>query len=230
MGDQVDGAGEPGPGIRRRVVSFSEWPRQFTLKPIVSWPGELTRRRKASQFSAGLGDTLALLERELRHLGGRDGILQIALSKDQFRNDGRPRAQAKIAHPGVILTFETRSVGPLSYPCDTYTTWQDNLRAIAKSLEALRSVDRHGVTRHGEQYRGFAALESGKQERPFTDSQSAGAWLMTIAGITDGGEGLSWAVIVRRAQRACHPDYGGSSVVFAKVAEAESYLRRDGLI
>lgn len=42
--------------------------------------------------------------------------------------------------------------GHLSYPCDTFTTLQDNLRVIALALEALRMVDRYGVTRRGEQY------------------------------------------------------------------------------
>ena len=46
----------------------------------------------------------------------------------------------------------------MSYPCDKYSNWQANLRAIALSLEALRAEDRYGVTRRAEQYKGWAKL------------------------------------------------------------------------
>jgi len=40
--------------------------------------------------------------------------------------------------------------------------WRHNVRSIALGLEALRAVDRYGISRRGEQYAGFrAALASG---------------------------------------------------------------------
>jgi hypothetical protein len=42
-----------------------------------------------------------------------------------------------------------------------FPAWQNNVRAIALALEALRKVDRYGVTRGNEQYTGFRALGSG---------------------------------------------------------------------
>jgi hypothetical protein len=39
--------------------------------------------------------------------------------------------------------------------------WQHNVRAIALGLEALRKVDRYGITRRGEQYAGWKALPAG---------------------------------------------------------------------
>lgn len=50
----------------------------------------------------------------------------------------------------------------LVYATDACEFWQHNVRSIALGLEALRAVDRYGISRRGEQYAGFrAALTSG---------------------------------------------------------------------
>ena len=44
-------------------------------------------------------------------------------------------------------------------PCDRYTDWEPNIRAIALTLEHLRAVERHGVTTEKqEQYTGWLRL------------------------------------------------------------------------
>ncbi len=44
-------------------------------------------------------------------------------------------------------------------PCDRYLDWEANLRAIALTLERLRSVERYGiVTEQQEQYTGWLRL------------------------------------------------------------------------
>jgi hypothetical protein len=136
---------------------MSDWPDTLKCAPVRVWPGELTRTRTRSQFKAGLRDTLQLLDRELFHLTEthtqRESLeMLIAIpAGDAWRLDGRPRANAVPEHPGVIVSLDSK-FGHLSYPCDTFTTWQDNLRAVALALEALRKVDRYGVTKRGEQY------------------------------------------------------------------------------
>lgn len=139
---------------------MSAWPDNIKLAPISTWPGELTRNRRPSPFKSNLTATLKLLDRELEQLtetrAQRESLeLLVAIpAGDLWRIDGRPRAHAVPEHPGVILSLDS-IYGHLSYPCDTFTTWQDNVRAITLALEALRKVDRYGVTKRGEQYRGF---------------------------------------------------------------------------
>jgi hypothetical protein len=113
---------------------MSDWPAGMAIRPIVVWPTQLTPRRKSSNFAAPWASTLALLRRELRELGAKNAVLQIAMREGDFRLDGYPRAQAKAEHPGVIISLDSR-YGPLSYPCDAFTTWQDNVRAIAAQTE-----------------------------------------------------------------------------------------------
>jgi hypothetical protein len=88
------------------------------------------------------------------------------------------------------------------YATDVCERWEHNVRAIALGLEALRAVDRHGITRRGEQYAGFKALPPGGP------SVERGVQL-----IRDHGS-------VRAALLATHPDQGGDSAEFADVQAA----------
>ena len=157
----------------------------WRVVPIVKWPTPPTAERKQHRFSTSRrqyssdsqhswmqhdrgvdwGKTTKLLERELDNLGARNILLQMQVTKRDCRNDGWIRSDARPSGPGVILTFDS-DFGPLTYPCDTYEDWKANVRAIALSLEALRAVNRHGVTRRGEQYTGFNQLPpaGGSQE------------------------------------------------------------------
>jgi hypothetical protein len=202
------------------------WPPNMTVAPIREWPGAITPRRTRSNFSARWSDTLELLSREMRQLQAKNAELLVAIPADQFRLDGYPRATARADHPGIIISFDS-TVGHLSYPCDAFDRWEDNLRAVALALEALRKVDRYGVTKRGEQYRGFLALEATAAPAGFSTSDAALAFLIDLAGVASGEHP---SVILRRAQRAAHPDTGGDAATFQRVSLAESKLRAEGLV
>lgn len=218
---------------------MSAWPDTMKVGPIREWPGELARTRTRSQFKSGLSDTLQLLDREIWHLTDRrtqreSAELLIAIPAGAlWRQDGRPRAHAVAEHPGVIFSLDSKH-GALSYPCDTFTTWQDNLRAIALALEALRKVDRYGVTKRGEQYRGFRAIEATAAPASFSRIDEATAFLLRIAG--DAREprevkiGPDLRSVLRAAQRRAHPDAGGDAGTFQRVSLAASKIREEGLI
>lgn len=203
------------------------WPDGMKVQPIVEWPGAMTKARGSSSFSSTLSSTMLTLRRELRELQAKDVLLQIAIPREKFRQDGYPYAGSKPAHPGIILTLQSQH-GPLSYPCDTYATWEENLRAIALALEALRKVDRYGVTKRGEQYRGFLAIE-GATAMPagFSSAEAAWDYLSDIADLAgDVDEGL----VLRTAKRRAHPDTGGDAETFQRVTLAEQYLKQNGYL
>jgi hypothetical protein len=110
-----------------------------------------------SPFRSTLSTTLNLLAREIRMLNGKQIVVMLDIRERDIRLDGLPRADARIGEPCVALSFESKW-GPVRMVTGEYRTWQDNLRAISLSLEALRSVDRYGVSKSGEQYRGWRAL------------------------------------------------------------------------
>lgn len=217
---------------------MSAWPDTMKVAPIREWPGELTRSRKSSPFRAGLSDTLDVLDREIWQLTDtrsqrESAELLIAIpAGDLWRLDGKPRAHAVAEHPGVIFSLDSKH-GHLSYPCDTFDRWQDNLRAVALALEALRKVDRYGVTKRGEQYRGFLALEATAAPAGFATVDDALAFLGKFTGV-----GLAEMRVIegartralRRAQRETHPDAGGDASMFQRVSLAEAKLREECLL
>ncbi len=176
------------------------------FRPLDQWPGERTKYRKDATFRATYPKTLDELENELSKIRAKEIIIQVeGLTRDGIRNDGWPRSgnwKNGYGGPGVIVSFESPK-GAMSFPCDKFRDWQDNLRAIAKSLEALRMVDRYGVTRGNEQYRGWARLEA-----PSTgmDRESA---LQTIASILQAPRDAvdaNPAAFVKEARIRYHPD------------------------
>lgn len=209
---------------------MNQYPRNVSFRPIQAWPGAHTANRKRSPFRATWRATMDLLDHELWNLGpGRypDAVLELALRERDIRvSDGMPRADARTQHPGVILDIESVK-GPLRFPCDRFDTWQDNLRAIALALEALRKVDRYGVTQRGEQYTGWRAIEATSNAAPFTDTASAVRWIRDYASLPTA----SLAAVVRAARRQAHPDRNsGDRTEYDLVDAAVQLLEREGLL
>lgn len=206
---------------------------RLLYRPIDVWPGELTEEayREGHTFKASWSNTLELLEREVRHLGADEVVLQVAADERAMRLDGGLRADAKPTHPGVIVSFESRTHGALRYFTDRFTRnwghqapgWQANVRAIALGLEKLRAVERYGIANRGEQYTGWQALPSGSD----TNAAYRGL-LLTTSGLPPGA---TWPehpeaqlTIYRMALKAAHPDMGGSTQLLMDVRHAAQYL------
>jgi hypothetical protein len=213
----------------------ADYPPNMTLRPLASWPHAETTDRRRSPFKAGWSDTMYLLRRELWHLGSgyvAPSVLQIALREQDFRKtDGMPRASSVPSMPGVILTIESRH-GPLSYPCDRFDRWQDNLRAIALGLEALRKIDRYGITPGSEQYTGWKALPSPASTTVRFTAEQAETFLRDIAGAE--GHGLDLGTlpqVLRRAKANTHPDRNdGDASRWHLVEQASKVLEAAGAL
>lgn len=177
----------------------------YRFVPLVTWPGVRTKNSQRSRFDSSYRQTMELLERELRHLQARHVVIQLDCDEREIRRDGLPRADARVRGPGVVLSFES-SKGAISFPCDTYLDWQDNLRAIALALEALRAVDRYGVTQNGEQYRGWTALPDRTAAAPFQTREEAIAWIYAQAELP---RREPFDKARRLAASRCHPDRNG---------------------
>lgn len=174
-------------------------------------PGEFPqtgRIPRGDQFSSYWTNTLSLLEAELDKLGANDVVIQIAVSESDIRIDGWPRANAQPSHPGVIVSFDSRH-GPLRYLTDSFLDWKANVRAIALGLQALRAVDRYGITLRGEQYSGWKQL-TGSRVGPKSRAEAE----TLIAKYGD----------LKTALFQSHPDHGGSTEEFAAVQTARELL------
>ena len=169
-----------------------------------------TPMMKSSLFSSTLASTVNLLRTELSALDAEQVVLELDYLDRDLRMDGYPRAGAKAQSPAIALSFKSGH-GPLRYPCATFGTWHDNLRAIALGLEALRKVDRYGITSTGEQYAGFRQIAQSSQS--FTSREHALAWLSEHGGY-------------KAAARTFHPDNleTGHEETFKQVQAAKQMI------
>lgn len=199
-------------------------PLNMRVVPLLTWPGAATPRSKRAKgrFTLPQKRTRYLLEQELGAIDAQDVFIRTWFRMDQIKADGWPYFGQVPRDPGVILTF-TRQGQSVSMPCDHFKTFDDNLRAIALSLVALRKVDRYNVTRSGEQYRGFTALPLPKDLSPGNGFAASLAVLTALSGHTEQQirkdfETLRSAFTV--AARKTHPDHGGSTESFQQVRTA----------
>ncbi len=219
---------------------------ELTVRPIDTWPEgwrDAGRDRKPNPFRVtSYAATLDLLDKELNQLDARAAHLQVDVEPGQVRLDGHLRAGAKVRHPGVILTIDTRRLGVLTYPCDTFAgrwsgdppDWQINLRAIALGLEALRKVERYGIAERGQQYAGFKALGAGEPvamaAAPMTVEEAARLLAEAAGYPTPTDDNAVQAVanaaqtLWRAAAKTHHPDRGGDPTAFRRLTEARDLL------
>ena len=174
--------------------------------------------------------TLDLLEAELNRVAARNVVISVDTELSQIRNDGWLRTDARLKSPGVILTFNKPNGSTLTFPCDRFVAWHDNLRAIALTLEALRMIDRFGVTANNQQYRGFLkALPAPEEsEQKLTPQQAADFIASKVSGVSAGAllsDAQLFATLVKLAKTRLHPDVaGGDGEDFRKLGEAEEAL------
>jgi hypothetical protein len=186
---------------------------------------------RSPQFTASWSETVELLGRELRHLHAQGISIELDMEPRMFRQDGLPRSDARARSDAVRISFTSR-YGPLRYETAEFGAspyyrsrsldgWQNNLRAIALSLEALRKVDRYGVSKRGEQYRGWKALPTGTDP---ADSIATPEQARAFLGRWGQGVDDTLAAQAMRAVKATHPDTGGDTTEFRKVMRAREIL------
>lgn len=230
---------------------------KYTVRPI-SDRTAFTGQHEASRFTVQYRDVLELLERELHFLDAKDVVLEVDVEEQHIRLDGLLRSDARAKSPGVRLAFES-NVGSLVYATDAFVrggswvfvgtgsnrvrretmahSWQHNLYAIAKSLEALRMVDRYGVTKRGEQYTGFKALPAGRAMPSSHMTRTAAAELLERLAIGEEGESRDRVVariesdssyareVWREARAFSHPDRrDGDRTLWDQVEQAAQVL------
>lgn len=212
---------------------------EVRFHPLPVWPYPATpaySRRGRWTFKASWQSTLSLLDRELHQLGASDVVIECGLRPHEIRGDGWPRSNAnQPQHPGCALHFDTRNLGHLRYATDVHEFWQHNIRAIALGLEALRKVDRYGITSGGEQYRGFGELPPGTLAMPAAKKMTIEEAARFIAehATDDGGwqrfdsddvDGPWLKDAYRLAAKRLHPDNGGDPALFQQLQDAKRLL------
>jgi hypothetical protein len=140
---------------------LGEWPRG---KKRAGWRESAPFYDQKTKNRTNVGTTYNDLERAVRGMPNTSwGCLvrvRTALNpaRSFARGTGMPKGDAPTpTDPSVIVEIEAKG-GRLVYACDKFNRWQDNLRAVALTLEHLRASNRYGVLENGEQFIGSRAL------------------------------------------------------------------------
>lgn len=193
-------------------MSYSDLANLVTFRPLERPIAHGATRY--SPFRASWSNTVNLLAKELRAHGARRTVLEVDLREADIRQDGLPRADRNARTPGIVLSFKATAVSgspELRYEVAEFSNWQDNVRGVALGLEALRAVDRYGVTRRGEQYAGWKALSAGTGVGE-GDAERGRELIAAAAGD------------VKAALFAAHPDHGGEAEDFRDVMAARAVV------
>lgn len=120
------------------------------------------------------------------------------------------------ADRGVAVYFELDGK-PIVLCCDKWNRVACNLVAISKTLEAMRGLERWGVTECDRAFTGFAAL-------PETASVPT-CW--QVLGIERTKDTASIDAAFKVKAKTAHPDLGGSSEAFDELARARDQALAD---
>lgn len=121
--------------------------------------GPVTRYRKVTRPLTRAKATQRVTD-EIERMGGGGTKIE---TFEVLRRDGTPRADSQQPlerDPGVIVSFRLGN-RPIAMPCDSYASIEQNLAAIAATLEAKRAIERHGVSTREREFEGYAALPAG---------------------------------------------------------------------
>ena len=93
---------------------------------------------------------------ELDRLGASHAIVS---SNIELRNDGLPYSNRRTPTDAGVAVYFTLDGRPQCIPCDRWGAVEENARAIWKSIEALRGLERWGAKSFVDAaFRGFEAL------------------------------------------------------------------------
>ena len=123
----------------------------------LTWPENRPRTRapEPSRFKVTLGAAINELQDEVQRLGGRDLVISSNLP---LRRDGLPMASRSAPKDRGVAVYFTYKRKPMCFACDQWATVEENMRAIAKTIDTLRGIERWGSGQMVEQaFTGFLA-------------------------------------------------------------------------
>jgi hypothetical protein len=188
----------------------------FPLSWPTGWKRTKPNSRIKSPFKASFASSRDKLLNELKLLNAEKVVLS---SNITLRRDGLPYANApEPPDPGAAVYFELKQK-PMCLACDQYRLVRENIMAIAKTVEALRGIERWGASDMMERaFTGFLALPE-KASTPWREVLELG-----------GDRSLTREIIETQAKkllRAHHPDRGGDVDKFQQIIAARDAARAE---
>jgi len=178
------------------------------------WPVgyKRTNSRTWSRFKVTMDKAQRFLRDELSRMGATGLIISTNIP---VRKDGMLYADwmnKKIDDPGVAIYFKYKGKD-VSMCCDQYNKIWENIYALGKGIEALRGMERWGVSDFLDRaFTGFTALPESKvtNEKTWCEILEVQPWA--------NADQIKEAY--RKKAMEVHPDKGGTSEMFNRVQTA----------
>ena len=177
------------------------------------WPVGFARTKEPqwSRFKITLYKAFRALEDELRKLGAKNIIISTDVP---LRKDGAPYSNYRLDDNGVAVYFDLLGESNVLC-CDKWKKVEENMYAIAKTVEAMRGIDRWGVSDMLKRmFIGFQAL-------PEFAGGLTSSWY-DILGVPDTASKDDIKAAYREKAKILHPDNQetGDEEKFKELAKA----------
>lgn len=185
----------------------------------LDWPPSWPRCRLGQQARFGdksLSSAVKSLMHELSLLGALDIIISTNLAIR--KSDGLPKSGQRQPEDRGVAVYFNLNKKPQCIPCDKWTTIENNVWAIKKTVEALRGLERWGAKEMvNAAFTGFKALPetSGAINKPWWE----------ILGLDHDTNLFDSEEKYRKLAFIYHPDRGGSQVKMAELNGAIEQAR-----
>lgn len=211
----------------------------------IQWPEDARRTKQGSRQRSRFGYRgqgqvpFAHARRELLDELERLGARNVVITSDlPTRHDGLPYANGRADDPGIAVWCVLRDGSKFVervFACDAWLSHAENMTAIARSIQALRGLDRWGMAEASARaFAGFAALPPGSgEERAASPPPAKREWRVVLgqAGPWPSlGNGELLALAKHRHRQLIqyhHPDRGGDPAIAAELNAALDEAERE---
>jgi hypothetical protein len=180
----------------------------------LQWPNGWTRTQYPTDSRFGsysdkptIGAATEKIVYEMRLFGGTDLIISTDL---KLRKDGLPYSSQRQPEDRGVAVYFTYQNEQKVIACDSFNKIGCNLWAIAKTIEAMRGIDRWGCSEIiTKAFTGFTALPESTNEN-----------IWSILEINPTFDQMEIRKAYKKLAKKYHPDITGDDTHFKKIQEA----------
>lgn len=180
----------------------------YPLKWPAGWPR--TERPQNGSYKTSVAGALNNLRTEIRRLCGDAAAKTLILSSNATLGNDNPKDCGVVAY----VMWEEKQI---AIPCDRWVRIEQNVQAIALTIEAMRAIERHGAKHMiRAMFQGFAALPAPGSKR---------TWRHSLGFAPDSKPSIDYVEKqYRTLAKDHHPDSPGGNV--DRMAEINAAIKQ----
>lgn len=184
---------------------------ELTAYPL-QWPGGYPRTARPSGtfrfYPNSVYSEVKGLKEELGRMNARNIIISTNIP---LKNDGNPYSTYQRPSDVGVAVYFTKDNKAMALCCDKWNTVEANLKALSMSVDAMRGLDRWGVSEiMNRAFMGFKALPEKAASFPWWD----------VLGVSRTATRKDVEAAYKKKVKSHHPDNGGDPNKWEELREA----------